>query len=179
VRVSAQSISFGTGSIVHDKSLRRKNMVFFKNHFGMVISMIIALILSLCMASTAIIWDHLPFSIELLVRNWGTAFLTIIAITILIPGKMWGDKLAGALKLKQGTLPFGMVSNLVPTLFYNTGATLVLVGVNVTFAAPFYWQAVLHDYFVMYAVSYVLSLIAEAIALKLAVSWKIPTMPHI
>jgi hypothetical protein len=154
-------------------------MVFFKNHFGMVISMIIALILSLCMALTAIFWDHLPFSIELLVRNWGTAFLTIIAITILIPGKMWGDKFAGMVRLRQGTLVFGMVSNLIPTFFYNTGATLVLVGVNITFAAPFYWQAVLHDYFVMYAVSYVLSLIAEAIAFKLAHSWQIPMVPHV
>jgi hypothetical protein len=155
-------------------------MVFFKNHFGMVISMIIALILSLCMASTALVWNHLPFSIELLVRNWGTAFLTIIITSIIFPGKMWGDMFAGLIKLKPGTFPFGLVSNLIPTFFYNTAATLVLVGVNIPggFAAPFYWQAVLHDYFMMYLVSYVLSLIAEAIALKLAFKWQIPA-PHV
>jgi hypothetical protein len=143
--------------------------------------MIIALILSLFMASTAIFWDHLGFSIELVVRNWGTAFLTIIAITIILPVKWWGDLFAGLLRLKPRTLPFGLVSNLIPTFFYNTGATLVLVGVNVPggFAAPFYWQAVLHDYFVMYLVSYVLSLIAEALALKLAFTWQIPTVPHV
>jgi hypothetical protein len=124
------------------------------------------------MASTAIIWDHLLFSIELLVRNWGTAFLTIMIITVILPVKFWGDMLAGKIGLKPKKLSFGLVSNLIPTLFYNTGATLVLVGVNIPggFAAPFYWAAFWHDYFVMYAVSYVLSLIAEAIAIKVAIA---------
>jgi hypothetical protein len=155
-------------------------MVFFKNHFGMVVSVIIALILSICMATTAIFWNHLPFSIELLARNWGTAFLVIILTTIILPGNMWGDMFAGAIKLKPRTFPFGLVSNLIPTFFYNTFATLVLAGVNIPggFAAPFYWQAVLHDWFMMYLVSYVLSLIAEAIALKLAFKWEIP-VPHV
>jgi hypothetical protein len=168
-------------------------MVFFKNHFGMVISMIIALILSICMATSAIFWNHLPFSIDLLARNWGTAFLTIILTTIILPGKHWGDLFAGLLKLKPRTFPFGLVSNLIPTFFYNTFATLVLTGVNLPFrfpagdirfifggfAAPFYWQAVLHDWFMLYLVSYVLSLIAEAIALKLAFRWQIPAGPHV
>jgi hypothetical protein len=167
-------------------------MVFFKNHFGMVISVLIALILSVCMSSTAIIWNHLEFNIDLLVRNWGTAFLTIIITSIIFQGKMWGDMFAGFIKLKPMTFPFGLVSNLIPTFFYNTAATLVLAGVNLDFrfpagdirhifggfAAPFYWQAVLHDYFMLYLVSYILSLIAEAIALKLAFKWQIPA-PHV
>lgn len=143
-------------------------LYFFKNHFGMVVSVVIALILSVCMATTAIFWDHLEFSIELLIRNWGTAFLTIMLISVFLPVKMLGDKFATALHLAAGTLPFGLVSNLVPTLFYNTGATLILVGVNVGFSAPYYWQAVWADYVVMYVVSYVLSLIAERIGMVVA-----------
>ncbi|MDR1905056.1 MAG: hypothetical protein LBQ88_22595 [Treponema sp.] len=145
---------------------------FFKNHFGIVVSIVIALILSISMATTAIFYDKLDFSIELLVRNWGTAFLTIMLITVLLPVKQWGDMLATKIGLKPKTFPFGLFSNLVPTLFYNTGATLVLVGVNVPggFAAPFYWDAFKHDFLMMYAVSYVLSLIAEAIAVKIAIA---------
>lgn len=143
-------------------------LYFFRNHFGMVVSIVIAMLLSVCMAATAIFWDHLEFSIELLLRNWGTAFLTIMLISVFLPVKIWGDKLAAKLGLKPGTLPFGLVSNLVPTLFYNTGATLILVGVNVGFAAPFYWQAVLADYGVMYVISYVLSLVAERIGMVVA-----------
>jgi hypothetical protein len=145
---------------------------FFKNYFGIVVSIVIALILSISMASTAIVWDHLDFSIELLIRNWGTAFLTIILITVLLPVKIWGDAFAGKIGLKPRTFPFGLVSNLIPTLFYNTGATAVLVGVNIPggFGAPFYWDAFKHDFLMMYLVSYVLSLIAEAIAIKIALS---------
>lgn len=142
----------------------------FKNHFGMVVSTVIALLLSFCMATTAILWDGLEFTIELLIRNWGTGFLTIMITTMLIPCKALGDRLALALHLKPGTLPFGLVSNLVPTFFYNTAATLVLVGVNVGFSAPYYWDAVKADYLIMFFVSYVLSLAAERIAFKVAVA---------
>ena len=154
-------------------------MLFFKNHFVMVVSLIIALILSLSMASTAIIYDKLTFSVELLIRNWGTAFLTIMAVSIIMPVKHWGDLLAGKIGLKPRALPFGLVSNLVPTFFYNTAATLVLVGVNVNFSAPFYWMAVLHDWLVMYVVSYVLSLVAEALAVKVALPCVPITAPHV
>ena len=145
---------------------------FFRNHFGMIVSTIIALILSLCMAYVATVRasnPEMPVTVEWIIRNWGTAFLTIMLVSMFIPGKMWGDQLAGKLGLKQGTLPFGMVSNLVPTLFYNTAATLVLVGVNVGFSAPYYWAAVAADYILMYVISYVLSLIAERIGMIVAV----------
>jgi uncharacterized PurR-regulated membrane protein YhhQ (DUF165 family) len=133
------------------------------------------------MATTAIFWDHLDFSIELLVRNWGTAFLTIMIITVFLPVKLWGDMLAGKIGLKQKTFPFGLVSNVIPTLFYNTGATLVLAGVNIPggFAAPFYWEVIAHDWLAMFVVSYVLSLIAEALAIKVAIAACLPVDKHL
>jgi len=144
---------------------------FFKNQFGMIVSIVIAVLLSLCMAATATIravTPEAPLTIERLISNWGTAFLVIMLISIVLPSKLWGDHLAGALHLKPDFLPFGLVSNLVPTLFYNTGATLVLVGVNVGFTAPYYWAAVAGDLVFMYIVSYVLSLIAERIGMLIA-----------
>ena len=145
---------------------------FFRNHFGMIVSIVIALILSLCMASVATVRasnPDMPLTVEWIIRNWGTAFLTIMIVSMVVPGKMWGDALAGQLSLKPGTLPVGLVSNLVPTLFYNTAATLVLVGVNVGFSAPYYWAAVAADYVLMFVISYVLSLIAERIGMLVAV----------
>lgn len=144
---------------------------FFRNHFGMIVSIIIALILSLCMASVATAraaTPESPLTLEHVISNWGTAFLTIMLVSVLLPSKVWGDKLSATLGLKAGTLPFGLVSNLVPTLFYNTAATLVLVGVNVGFAAPFYWAAVAGDYILMFVISYVLSIIAERLGMLVA-----------
>jgi hypothetical protein len=155
-------------------------MRYFINHFSMIVSLVIALILSLCMATTAIFYDHLVFSPELLIRNWGTAFLTIMLVSIIMPVIGWGDQLAGLFGLKPRTPLFGLVSNLVPTFFYNTAATLVLVGVNVTFTAPFYWAAVAHDWPVMYVVSYFLSLGAVALGINLAKNsvGRAPAAPH-
>ena len=163
---------------------------FFRNQFGMIVSMIIALILSLCMASVATFRAATatnPVTVEWIIRNWGTAFLVIMLTSILLPSKIWGDTLAGKVGLKEGTLPFGLVSNLVPTFFYNTFATLVLVGVNVGFggmdvvvdgvvvAHVGYWASVWADYLLMFVISYVLSLIAERIGMLVAVK---ATIPH-
>ncbi|MGN0970538.1 MAG: hypothetical protein ACI4OY_01200 [Aristaeellaceae bacterium] len=152
---------------------------FFRNHFGMVVSIIIALILSLCMSATATVKTALmagaAVQAETLVRNWGTAFLVIMLISVFLPVKMWGDQFAAAVKLRQNTLPFGLVSNLIPTLFYNTGATLVLVGVNVGFSAPYYWAAVAGDYLLMFVISYVLSLLAERLGMVIAQKACLPT----
>lgn len=152
---------------------------FFRNHFGMVVSIIIALILSLCMSATATVKTALmagaAVQLEMLVRNWGTAFLVIMLISVFLPVKMWGDQFAAAVKLRHNTLPFGLVSNLIPTLFYNTGATLVLVGVNVGFSAPYYWAAVAGDYLLMFVISYVLSLVAERLGMVIAQKACLPT----
>ena len=48
-------------------------MNFYKNHFGMVVSSVIAICVSLIMATSAIFVDHLHFTIPLWIRNWGTA----------------------------------------------------------------------------------------------------------
>ena len=152
---------------------------FFRNHFGMVVSIIIALILSLCMSATATVKTALmagaAVQAETLVRNWGTAFLVIMLISVFLPVKMWGDQFAAAVKLRHNTLPFGLVSNLIPTLFYNTGATLVLVGVNVGFSEPYYWAAVAGDYLLMFVISYVLSLVAERLGMVIAQKACLPT----
>ncbi len=144
---------------------------FFKDQFGMIVGIVIAVILSCCMASAAtfrIIPTTEPMFFEHLLSNWGTSFLVVMFISIFLPTKLWGDHLAGALHLKPDSLPFGLVADLVPTLFYNTGATLVLVGVNIGFSAPYYWSAVAGDYLIMFAISYVLSLLTERVGMLVA-----------
>ena len=91
-------------------------------------------------------------------------------VSLLFPVKEWGDRFAGACGLKPGTLPFGLASNLVPTLFFNTFITMVVAGVNVPggFVSSLYWTAVANDFLPMFAVSYLLSLGAEKIGLSVA-----------
>ena len=51
---------------------------FFKNQFGMIVSIVIAVLLSLCMAAIATIravTPEAPLTIERLMSNWGSAFV--------------------------------------------------------------------------------------------------------
>lgn len=143
---------------------------FFRDTFGMVISIVMAMMISLCMAVVGI-WRNpaAGFTAERLLSNWGPAFLTIMTVSILLPVKYWGDRAAARLKLKAGTIPFGLVSNLVPTFFFNTVTTCVMVGVNLGFGSPHYWQAVAGDWLPMFAASYALSFFAEKLGYLIAV----------
>lgn len=139
---------------------------FFKDSFGMIVGIVMALMISFSMAIVGAVRSPMEqFSMEMLLRNWGTAFLTITVVSILFPVKSWGDQLAIKLGVKTATLPFGLVSNLVPTFFFNTITTCVMVGINVDggFASVHYWAGVRGDYLSMFVTSYLLSLAAEKI----------------
>ncbi len=144
---------------------------YFKDYFGMVISLVMSLTLSLCMSIVAFLrTPEMQFTVETLIRNWGAAFLSITIVSLLFPVKAWGDCLAAFFGLKQETLPFGLIANLVPTLFFNTAITFIEVGVNIQggFGSPFYLTAVAGDYIPMFLISYLLSLGAEKIGLLIA-----------
>ena len=157
----------------------------YKSHFGMVMASVIAICVSIVMATAAIFVDHLDFSIPLLVRNWGTAFLVITLTGMIFPLTPWAFALCKKLGLKPETLPHILVENAVNTFFFNTTATLVLAAVNIfnnpqiegaiaAGALPFpnttamYWATVLHDWPIMFVISYVVAFFITKVALATA-----------
>ena len=106
-------------------------MNFYKNHFGMIISSVVAICISLIMATSAIFVDKLTFTLPLLIKNWGTAFLVISLTGMAFPLTDWSFALGRKMGLRPETLPHVLVENFVATLFFNTTATIVLTAVNV------------------------------------------------
>jgi hypothetical protein len=106
-------------------------MNFYKNHFGMIISSVVAICISLIMATSAIFVDKLTFTLPLLIKNWGTAFLVISLTGMAFPLTDWSFALCRKMGLRPETLPHVLVENFVATLFFNTTATIVLTAVNV------------------------------------------------
>lgn len=158
-------------------------MNFYKNHYGMIISSVIAYCVSLVMATCAIFVDHLTFSVPLLVRNWGTAFLVISASGMIFPLTDWSFALGRKLGLKPETLPHVMLENFIATLVFNTTATLILAGVNIygneaieaavaAGAAPsvnaIYIGTVLHDWPIMFVLSFVAAFFITKLAISVA-----------
>ena len=137
-------------------------MNFYKNHFGMIVSSVIALSVSFIMATAAIFVDHLTFTVPLWIKNWGTAFLVITICGMIFPLTNWSFALGRKLHLKPETLPHILLENTIATLVFNLFATLVLAAVNI-FANPdiagaiqggflpyasvteMYWKTVLRD----------------------------------
>lgn len=151
-------------------------MNFYKNHFGMIISSVVAICISLIMAASAIFVDRLTFTVPLLIRNWGTAFLVISLTGMAFPLTDWSFALGRKMGLRPETLPHVLVENFVATLFFNTTATIVLTAVNVfhnpeieaAVAAGFlpntltaFVQGVLHDWPIMFIISYVFCLFRD------------------
>ena len=169
-------------------------MNFYKNHFGMVVASVIAILVSFVMATSAIFVDHLNFSIPLWIRNWGTAFLTITICGMLIPMTNWSFALGRKLGLKPETLPHVLLENTVATLVFNLFATLVLAGVNI-YANPeiagaiaggflpyksvneMYIHTVLRDLPIMFVISFVAAFFITKLAIAVAKkSLGIPTL---
>lgn len=157
----------------------------YKNHFGMVVSSVIAICVSFIMAASAIVVDQLTFTIPLFLRNWGTAFLVITFTGMIFPLTPWAWSLCKKFGLKPDTFPHIMVENTVNTLFFNTTATLVLAAVNIfdnagieaAIAAgylPFanvtemYIKTCIHDWPIMFIISFVVAFFVTKLALRIA-----------
>ena len=157
----------------------------YKNHFGMVVSSVIAICVSFVMAASAIVVDQLTFTLPLFVRNWGTAFLVITLTGMIFPLTPWAWALCKKLNLKPETLPHILVENAVNTVFFNTTATLILAAVNIfnnaeiagaiagghlpyASVTDMYIATVIRDWPIMFVISYVVAFFITKVALSTA-----------
>lgn len=157
----------------------------YKSHFGMVVSSVIAICVSFVMAFSAIFVDHLTFTLPLLVRNWGTAFMVITFTGMIFPLTPWAFALGHKFGLKPETLPHILLENFVNTLFFNTTATIILAAVNIfdnaeisaaiaagylpySSVSAFYLHTVLHDWPIMFVISYIVAYFITKLAFKVA-----------
>ena len=150
--------------------------MFFKDHFGMVVSTIIALFMGACMSIAAMFVDALDKTIWVFLNNWGVITWMVLVILILVPAPKWGGKMAGALKCKPDTLAFTLVSSIIPAVIINTCLTALMAAINIFGSAVIpaeakagiWCSAFLHDWPIMLVVSYVASVIAGIIGAAIA-----------
>lgn len=158
-------------------------MNFYKNHYGMVIASVIALLLSLIMAASIIVIDHLEFTLTGYIKNWGTCFLVITLTGMIFPMTDWAFAVCRKLKIKPNTLPHILIENLVACLFFNTTAALVLAAVNIFDNAAIeaaaaagqvpsvswvYWHTVAHDWPITFIIAYIVAFFLTKLAVRIA-----------
>lgn len=107
--------------------------MLFKDHFGMVLSTIVMLILGFCMSIVGIIVSHAPVSALAIFSGWASSYLINTIAAIILPVPDWGFAFAVKLcKAKQGTVKFILLNGLIMAVVYVTiislGMTLINVG---------------------------------------------------
>lgn len=172
----------------------------FKNHFGMVMSTIIAIVLSLLMSTFAIILDGKIFgdpgvawTWQGAIKNWGTCYLIITLTGWIFPLTEWSFKLCDKWHIAPGTTKHALVENTVASLFFNFFATVILSAVNM-FGNPalegavqagaipsvaFVWyHTVLRDLVICFVFSFIVAWFLTKFALKVAVKASKANIEH-
>lgn len=103
----------------------------------MVMTTIIALVLSLLMSTFAIILDGTIFgdpgvawTWQGAIKNWGACYLIITLTAWIFPLTEWSFKLCDKWHIAPGTAKHALVENTIASLFFNLFATLSLSALN-------------------------------------------------
>ena len=68
--------------------------MFFKEHFGTVLTSVLAIVMGLVMAITVILINHMPFTWIQLFELWAEIFMIVFVVSLFIPYNDWGNHLA-------------------------------------------------------------------------------------
>lgn len=110
----------------------------YKNHFGMIVNAMLAVLMGLFMGVAILIINHTPITWVSLIDMWGDITLVVTFVLMIMPLNVWGNKFADLCKCKPGTVVYTLVANIVPTLIINTilAAVIPALGIFYNEAIP-------------------------------------------
>ncbi|RVU73908.1 hypothetical protein [Lactobacillus xujianguonis] len=143
--------------------------MFFKEHFGTVLTSVLSLVMGLFMGIAVIIVNHLPFVWTQLFQLWAEIFMIVFVVSLFVPYNAWGDWLAGKVfDLKEGTVGFALVQGIIPSVILNTFNTFICVGQSIFYNPTIpqaarmgiWWHSCISTWWIFFVVSYIASYIA-------------------
>lgn len=150
--------------------------MFFKDHFGTILTSVLSLVMGLIMAIAVALVNHLPFVWTTIFQLTGEIFLIVFVVSLFIPYNAWGNWLAGLFHLKQGTVGFALVQGIIPSVVLNTFNTFICVGQSIFYNPQIpqaarmgaWWHACISTWWIFFLVSYVASFLAVWLGKKVA-----------
>lgn len=148
----------------------------FKNHFGETVIVILAIIMGLIMSIASAIVNHLEFNFPNIFKIWAMITLIILLASIFIPYKEWSSKITNIFVHTKEGISYKLVDNILPSLILNTCNTVIVSGANILYneAVPTeiqlekWIEGIIHDWPIMFVVSYFAAFIAEAAGIWVA-----------
>lgn len=143
----------------------------FRNHFGETVTIILAIIMGLIMAFAVIVIDHLAINFSTVFQIWSMITLVILLVSTVIPYKTWSAKFTALFHLREGSLAYRMVDNILPSLILNTFNTVIVSATSIFFNESIpvseqigvWLQGILHDWPITFVISYFAAFVAEAV----------------
>ena len=148
----------------------------FKNHFGETVIIVLAIVMGLIMSVTSAVVNHLALNFSTIFKLWAMITLVILLASILIPYKEWSAKITGVIIHNKKSFFYKLIDNILPSLILNTCNTVIVSGANILYneAIPAdvqlekWIEGIIHDWPIMFIVSYFAAFIAEAAGIWVA-----------
>lgn len=143
----------------------------FKSHFAETVTIVIAVVMGFIMAFSVIVVNHLELNPSNLFQIWSMVTLTIILVSIVIPYKNLSVRFTALFCLPKGHVAYPFINNIVPSLILNTFNTMIVSAANVFFnetipvieQANIWVSGIVHDWPIMFVISYFSAFMAEAV----------------
>ena len=106
----------------------------------------------------------IPLNFSTVFSIWGLVVLVVLLVSIVLPYKAWSARLIGAF-LAEGTPAYRLADNILPSLIFNNLYNDAIPAAQQT---SIWIQSILHDWPIMFVVSYFAALFAEAMGVCVA-----------
>lgn len=143
----------------------------FKSHFGETVTLVLAIVMGFIMSVASVIVNHRGFNFSNVFKIWSMITTVIILASIIFPYKDWSGKFTALFHVKEESISYKLIDNILPSVILNTCNTVIVSAVNIFYneAVPAeLWvgewiHAVLHEWPVMFVISYFAAFAAEAL----------------
>lgn len=105
--------------------------MFYKSHFGTILTTVLSLFMGLVMAIFIIFLNHLPFTWVNFFELTAEINLIVFVASLFIPYNAWGTSFAGLFHLKEGTVAYSLVEGIIPSVVLNTLNTFICTGASI------------------------------------------------
>lgn len=145
--------------------------MFYKSHFGTILTTVLSLVMGFIMAVFICILNHLPMHWVNLFQLTAEINLIVFVCSLFIPYNAWGDWFAGLFHLKKGSVPFKLVQGIIPSVVLNTFSTFICTGASIFFNPSIpqaaRMSAYIHGSLVAWIPCFIVSYIASFLAVWL------------
>ncbi|BDR59890.1 hypothetical protein [Lactobacillus xylocopicola] len=105
--------------------------MFYKSHFGTVLTSVLALFMGLVMAMFIIVLNALPFNWVNLFELTAEINLIVFVVSLFVPYNAWGDWFANLFPVQTDSPLFKLLQALIPSIVLNSCNTLICTGTSI------------------------------------------------